>query len=78
MSRRTVVWRCSICGYITGWTLFRSPRWRSTLRQSTFLAGNHLVRHPVRMNPALTLPVTFASTVSHEGRNDLRPPRLPL
>jgi hypothetical protein len=65
-------------GYITGWTPFKSPRWQSTSRQSTFLVGNRRVRHPVHMNPALTLLVSSAYIVSHEARNNLRSPRLPL
>jgi hypothetical protein len=45
--------------YVSGWTLFRLPRWQSTSKQSTFLVGNPRVRHPVHMNPALTLLVKF-------------------
>src|SRR5258708_1690377 len=53
----------------------RESRGRSG--QSTFMAGNHLVRHPVHMNSAPILLVKFASNVSHEARNNLRSPRVP-
>ncbi len=59
-------------GYITGWTLFRLPRWRSISKLFTFPAGNRRVRHRVHMNLALTLLVKFPSAVSHEARNNRR------